>query len=63
MSTKKLQLAGYVSEDPAEEAVMQGFITVACPHCGAERTIEPDGDYDDIECETCHKHYRTKGVC
>lgn len=60
---EKLQLAKYVSEDPAEEAVMDGVVTIACPYCKEERTIEPDGDYEDIECEGCGKHYRTKGVC
>lgn len=46
-----------------EHAISNGCITVLCPYCGTRRTIEPDGFYDDVECNCCHKHYRTEGVC
>ncbi len=59
---EKLLTAKYVSTCPEEEAVMDGVVTIACPYCGAERLIEPDGNYDDIECGTCKRHYRTRGV-
>ncbi|GAI69191.1 unnamed protein product [marine sediment metagenome] len=49
-------------EAQTKSAVMEGIITVACPHCGEERQIEPDGFYPDIECEGCGKHYRTVGI-
>lgn len=58
----KLLTAKFVSEGPAEEAVMEGVVTVACPYCGEERLIEPDGYYDDIECEKCKRHYSTIGI-
>lgn len=45
-----------------ECAMMDGVITVACPHCGTEREIEADGFYNDVECEGCSKHYKTVGV-
>lgn len=46
----------------AKNAVMNGIITVACPHCEIEREIEPDGFYEDVECEGCGRHYRTMGI-
>jgi len=62
MAEKGLPLAKFVSEYPEEEAVREGHITVKCPYCGTERLIEPDGNYNDITCETCGEHYRTRGV-
>lgn len=59
---KRLPLAKFVSECPEEEALHGGVITIKCPFCEAERLIEPDGDYEDITCETCGEHYRTVGV-
>ena len=63
MTEKRLPLAKFVSKNPMEEAIQQGFITIKCPYCEAERLIEPDGDYEDITCEICGEHYRTRGVC
>lgn len=60
--TEKLLAAKFVSATPQEEALMDGVITVMCPFCGEERQIEPDGYYDDIECENCEAHYSTMGV-
>jgi len=62
MAEKRLPQAKFVSANPTEEAVMEGVITIACPYCKTERIIEPDGFYDDIECETCGEHYRARGV-
>jgi len=62
MAKRKLPLARFVSKNPEQEALMQGHVTVRCPYCKAERIIEPDGFYDDITCETCGEHYRTRGV-
>ncbi|TKJ44613.1 hypothetical protein CEE34_10995 [Candidatus Aerophobetes bacterium Ae_b3a] len=59
---EKLLTAKFVSASPAEEALMKGVITVICPYCEEERQIEPDGFYDDIECEICGGHYSTIGV-
>lgn len=46
-----------------EDELSCGYITVKCPYCDEYRRIEPDGSYDAIECEECHKHYKTEGVC
>lgn len=59
---KKLLVAKFVSATPEEEAVLDGVVTVKCPYCGEEKCIEPDGYYDDIECEVCGGHYSTVGV-
>ena len=58
----KLLTAKFVSTCPEEEAVMEGTVTIACPYCEAERLIEPDGYYEDIICEICGEHYRTRGI-
>lgn len=47
----------------AENALMDGVITIECPHCKTERLIEPDGFSNDTECENCGKHYKTIGIC
>ena len=62
MAEKRLPLAKFVSKNPEEEAVNEGHLTVKCPFCETERLIEPDGFYEDIECEGCGEHYRTIGV-
>ena len=62
MAEKRLPLAKFVSKCPEEEAVMEGIVTIACPYCEAEMIIEVDGYYNDIQCETCGEHYRTRGV-
>jgi len=62
MAEKRLPLAKFVSKCPEEEAVMEGIITVACPYCGEEMIIEPDGNYERILCGTCGEYYRTRGV-
>ena len=62
MAEKKRPLAKFTSKNPAEQAIRLGFFMVRCPYCKAIRRIEPDGNYDDIECEGCGKHYRTRGV-
>ena len=63
MAKERLLLAKFASKNPEEEALQGGIVTVQCPYCEAERLIEPDGDYEDIQCEICGEHYRTRGVC
>lgn len=59
---REMRTATYVSDCPEEEAVCDGIITVACPYCGEERTLEPDC-FDIIDCENCQEQYRVIGVC
>jgi len=63
--SEKLRLAKLAGdfEDEVHSAISYGLITVVCPFCGYPREIEPDGNYDDVTCENCGKHYRTQGIC
>lgn len=49
--------AVYEFETALEQAVLDGMIAVECPHCGEERTLEPDAE-GVIKCENCGKEYQ-----